>query len=111
LRPAFLHVYKRTGQLYQSLIEGTVRAVLVLEPQMLQDFMGLIEKLLVETLKIAQIMRVQFLSVMIGDHLGNAFALAAHTGSLNRTPRGDETHSEAKIRDGSRRLLHFTVRS
>jgi predicted lysophospholipase L1 biosynthesis ABC-type transport system permease subunit len=43
---------------------------------MLQHFMGFIEKLLVETMKIAQIMLVQLLSMMVGHHLGNAFALA-----------------------------------
>lgn len=78
LWPAFLHVNKGAGQLDQTLVKGAIRAVFVLKPQMLQHFMGLVKQLAVETLEITEVMRVEFLPVMIGDHLGNAFAFAAH---------------------------------
>ena len=45
---------------------------------MLQHLVRLVKKLPVETIEIAEIMRVQLLPVMIGDHFGDAFALAAH---------------------------------
>ena len=104
LGPGFLHVNKRAGQLNQAFVKSAVRAVFVLEPQMLQHLMGFVKKLFIETGEIAEVMRVEFLPVMRGDHFGNAFALA-HGFRLNRRGRGDETHSDKKIRDSSRRLL------
>jgi len=66
------------GQLNQPLVKGAIRAVLVTKPKMFQYLVGFVKKLLVETMEIAEIMRVQFLPVMIGNHFGDAFALAAH---------------------------------
>src|SRR5579859_1484202 len=94
LRMVSLQVDKRAGQLDQPFEKCAVRAMPVPDPEMFQHLMGLVKKLMIETMKIAEIMRVQFLTVMLGSHPGNAFALAAHGGSLNRRSRGDETHSE-----------------
>jgi len=78
LRVVSLQVHKRAGQLDQPFEKIAVRATAVAEPEVLQHFMGLIKKLMIETVEIAEIMRVQFLTVMPGSHPGNAFALAAH---------------------------------
>src|SRR6516162_7957600 len=86
LRPPFLYVHERTGQLNQAFIKGAVRAVLVAEPEMFQHLMGFVEKLLVEAMEITEIMRVQFLPLVLGGHLGNAFALA-HLPSLKSKVR------------------------
>jgi len=45
---------------------------------MFQHFVCFVKKLMVETIKIAEVVRVQLLTVMLGNHFGNAFALAAH---------------------------------
>ena len=78
LRMVSLQMDERAGQLNQPLVKRAVRAVLVAEPEMFQHLVGLVKKLLVETMEIAEIMRIQFLPVMIGNHFGDAFALAAH---------------------------------
>ena len=59
LWPAFLHVHECAGQLNQTFVKSAVRSVFVLKPQMFQDFMGLVEQLFVETMKITEIMRIQ----------------------------------------------------
>ena len=73
-----LQMNEGTGQLDQALVKRAVRAVPVAEPEMFQHFMGLVKKLFVETMEIAEIMRVQCPPVMRGGHGGDTFALAAH---------------------------------
>ena len=75
-RLVFLQMHKRPGQLDQPLVKRAVRPVPVLKPEMLQHVMGLIKLLAIETVEIAEIMRIQLLPVMPGHHFGNAFALA-----------------------------------
>ena len=73
-----LQMDEGAGQLNQPLVKGAIRAVLVAEPKMFQYLVGLVKKLMVETMEIAKIMRIQFLPVMLRGHFGDAFAFAAH---------------------------------
>lgn len=73
-----LQMDEGAGQLNQPLVKEAIRTVPVAKPKMFQYLVGFVKKLLVETMEIAEIMRVQLLPVMIGNHFGNAFALATH---------------------------------
>ena len=86
-QPFFLQVHERAGQLDQPLIIGAVRTVFVLKPEIFQHVMRLVKQLAVEAIKITEVVRVKFLSVMMDDHFGDTLALAAHGLSLKSNPQ------------------------
>src|ERR1019366_6063177 len=75
---AFLQMHKRAGQLDETFVKISIRALTVGQPQIFQHVVRLIKKAAVEAVEIAEIMRVQFLSPKGFDHRGNAGALVAH---------------------------------
>jgi hypothetical protein len=97
-----LQMYECPGKLDETLVKISVRAMPVFEPQILQHVMRLVEKPAVEAVEIAEVMRVEFMSPEGFDHRGNAGAFVAHGFILDCRRRGDETHSEGKVRDPSR---------
>jgi len=95
-RRFFLQVYKRAGQLNQPLVKRAVGTGFVLQPQIFEHFVRLVKKLAVETIAIAKIMRVEFLSAEGLDPGGDAGALVAHRFNLNpkvQSPKSKVTHS------------------
>ena len=45
----FLQMHKRAGELNQALVKRAVRAVFVLQPDVLEDFVRLVKKLAIES--------------------------------------------------------------
>jgi hypothetical protein len=76
--PVFLKMHERAGELDESLVKISIRAVSVFKPQMLQHIVRLEKKLMVETVEIGEIVCVQFPSLERFDHRGNAGAFFAH---------------------------------
>ncbi len=74
----FLQMDECAGQLNQPFVKRSVGPVFVLEPQLFQHFVRLVKKLPVEAIKIAGVMRVEFLSAERLDPGGDAGALVAH---------------------------------
>ena len=71
-------MHERTRQLDQSLVEISIIAMPVQQPQILQHVVRLVEKLAVEAIKIAKVMRVQITSSERLNHRGDACAFVAH---------------------------------
>ncbi len=69
---------KRPRELDQAFVKGAVGAVPVLQPQVLQNIVGLVKKPAVKLVKVAQIMRIGAAGGGVPDQAGNAFALVAH---------------------------------
>ena len=78
LRMIPLQMHKRAGELNQALVKRAVGAVFVLQPEMLKDFVRLVKKLAVETIKKADVMLVEFVSLMLFHQRGDTFVFAAH---------------------------------
>jgi len=78
LRVIPLQMHKRAGELNQALVKRAVGAVFVLQPEMLKDFVRLVKKLAVKTMKIANVMLVEFVSLMLLNQRGDVFVLVAH---------------------------------
>ena len=77
-RPVLLQMHKGAGQLDETLVKGAVGTVFVLEPDVFEDFVGLVKSLAVEQLEIAAVMRIQLPAGELPGHGGDAFVLAAH---------------------------------
>src|SRR5260221_6668684 len=77
-QPLLLEMHERARKLDESLVKMSIRTVSVFEPQILQHIVRLVEKLAVETVEIAEVMRIQCLSLKGFDHGGDAGALVAH---------------------------------
>jgi len=73
-----LQMHKRAGELNQAFVKRAVRTVLVLQPDVFEHLMRLVKKLAVETVKIADVMLIQFVSLMLFHQCGDAFVFAAH---------------------------------
>ena len=71
---------KRTRQLNQALVKIAARPVPVQQPEILQNIVGLVEQLPVETIEIAQIARIQLLAGEPCHHLRHFAALMRHGG-------------------------------
>ena len=78
LRMIFLQMHKRAGELNQPLVKRAVRTVLVLQPDVFEDFVRLVKKLVVETVKKADVMLVEFVSLVLFHQRGDAFVFATH---------------------------------
>ena len=74
----FLQMHKRAGELDQTFVKRAVQAVFVLDPDVFEDFMRLVKKLAVETIKIADVMPVEFVSLVLFHQRGDAFVFATH---------------------------------
>src|SRR5262249_49557603 len=81
-KPVLLQVHKRASELDQPLVEQIVRAAPARQPELLQHVMRLVEKLLVEAMKVAGVMRVKQATLALGDQGGDLRAFLAHAGSL-----------------------------
>ena len=75
MEPIFLQVNERAGELDQAFVKRAVRFLADGEPQILQYIMRLVEKLLVEVIKIAEVMRVQNPPAIFFDHQCDLFVL------------------------------------
>ena len=73
-----MQMYERAGQLNQPFVKHSVGPVFVLEPQVFQHFVRLVKKLAVETVKIADVVLVEFVSLVLFDQRGDAFVFATH---------------------------------
>jgi hypothetical protein len=71
-------MHKRAGELDQSLVKRAVRAVLVLQPDVLEDFVRLVKKLAVETVKKTDVVLIKFVSLVLFHQCGDAFVFATH---------------------------------
>ena len=78
LGPLFLNVNESSGELDQPFVEQVIRAPALREPSFLEHFMRLEEELAIETLEIAQIMRVKIPIRQRMNQGGYLWALAAH---------------------------------
>ena len=77
-QPIFLQVDKGPGELDEAFVKVSIRPVAVRQPQILEHVVRLVKKLAVEAIEIAEVMRIQFLSLEGFDHRGNAGALVTH---------------------------------
>ena len=73
-----LQMHKRASELDQALVKSSVRAVFVLNPDVFEDFVRLVKKLAVETIKIADVMLVELVSLVLFHQRGDAFVFATH---------------------------------
>ncbi len=74
----FLQMHKRAGELNQALVKRAVGAVFVLQPDVFEDFVRLVKKLAIETVKKAGVMPVEFVPLMLFHQCGDAFVFATH---------------------------------
>ena len=89
LDSAFLQVNESAGQLNQALIECPLGPPPRREPELLQHFVSFIEKLLVEALEIAQVVRVEAAPLATSDHCGDSGALHQVEGRVVQSGRCD----------------------
>jgi hypothetical protein len=89
-------MHKRARELDEALVKTPIGAVTIRQPQIFEHIVRLVKKLAVETVEIAEVMGVQFLSLEGLNHGGNTGAFVTHEFRLKRRSRGDETHSERK---------------
>src|SRR5271154_6001765 len=80
-------MHERARELDESLVKISIRAVSVFEPQIFQHIVRLVEKLAVEAVEIAEVMRVEFVSLEGFDHRGDAGAFVTHGGMLKSNGR------------------------
>jgi ParB family transcriptional regulator, chromosome partitioning protein len=76
--PVFLNVNKRACELNQSLVKITVHPATIRQPHDFQNVMGLVEKLVVEAIEIAEVKCGQPLAAKSFDAPRDVFALLAH---------------------------------
>lgn len=84
----FLQMHEGAGQLDEPFVERPVRPQFIGQPEVFQDIMGFVKELVVETVKIARVMRVHPLPVMRSHHCRDACAFASHI--LNLTVCGQK---------------------
>ena len=70
------------GQLNETFVKEIVGLAALTEPEFFQHVVCFVEKLLIKTFKITEVMRVQTLAVQRLDHLCDARALLAHGGTI-----------------------------
>ena len=75
MQPIFLQMNERAGKLDQAFVKRTVRFFPDGQPKIFQHIMRFVEKLLVEVIKIAEVMRVQNAPAIFFDHLCDLFVL------------------------------------
>lgn len=73
-----LQMHKRAGKLDQTLVKRAVRTVFVRQPEVFEDLVRLVKKLVVEAMKIADVVLVELVSLVLFDQRGDAFVFAAH---------------------------------
>ena len=84
-----LQMNERSRQLNHPLIEQIIALPPLSQPKFLQYIVSLIKKLLIETLKISQVMGIHIPSLQIFDHRGDPRALLAHAPNvLHRAAAG-----------------------
>lgn len=59
----FLNMNKRAGELDERFIKEAIGGAALLQPELLQDFVCLEKKLLIEAIKEAKVMRIELASV------------------------------------------------
>ncbi len=74
----FLQMHKRTGELNQAFVKRAVRAVFIVQPDVLEDFVRLVKKLVIKAMEIADVILVELVSLMLLHQLGDAFVFATH---------------------------------
>jgi hypothetical protein len=86
--PVFLQVNKGPRQLNQAFVEVTFRPLPLAEPDRLDNVVRLEEKLVIKTLEISQIMRIEVSSPKCFDQLFNFAVFFTHVMFLSMTPTG-----------------------
>ena len=71
-------MHERAGKLDQALVKRAVWSLPIFQPDMLEDFVRLVKKLAVETVKIADVVLVEFVSLVLFNQRGDAFVFATH---------------------------------
>lgn len=62
LEAMFLQVDKRAGELDEALVEGVIGTVTLGEPEFFEDVVGFVKESAVETIEIAEVVRVEIVT-------------------------------------------------
>jgi len=107
-QPVFLQMNERPGQLNEALEKISVRPPPIRQPQLFEHIVSLVEQLVVKTIEVTEIVRIELLSLKRRYALRDLSALLAHAPRLI-TPPPDGKSAHKRLDAPCRRDYSFRI--